>query len=114
MRIKIRGLRDSLGVPMEPDYIEPEVIYDIYGDQIRSYEYAYDTLSGWVHEDNIEKYILEDSTEVTGKDVEYFDGEKAYADDYDTLEYDGEYYTLCTIDDFIKYLDFGQTKGEDM
>ena len=89
------------------------VAYDIYGDEIHQFDLAYDTRDGWVHENNIEKYILDDSTEVTGKDVEYFDGEKAYADDYDTLEYDGEYYTLCTIDDFIDYLDFGKRQGVD-
>ena len=99
---------------MEPDYIEPYVIYDIYGDEIYWDESAFDTLEGWVHEDNASEWIVEQSEAIEEGGVTYFDGEVAWAGDYDTYLFDGEYYTEDTAIEFLEYIGFSRVKREDM
>ena len=56
MSTVVRGSRDSLGVPYEPDEEIP-LGRDYYDDPIYEGSYVYITPDGYLLEDNIDKYI---------------------------------------------------------
>lgn len=57
-------IRDSLGVPMEPNYEEP-ILKDIYGDDIYENSTVYINADGIVLEENLERYSNEYVEELT-------------------------------------------------
>lgn len=95
-----------------PDEVDEVEIYDIYGDEIYWDEYAFDTLEGWVHEDNATKWIVEQSEPIEEGTVTYFDGETAWAGDYYTYLFDEEYYSEDTAIEFLEHLGFEKVRGE--
>lgn len=57
-------IRDSLGVPLEPDYDEP-ILKDVYGDDIYENSTVYINADGIVLEENLERYSNEYVEELT-------------------------------------------------
>lgn len=57
-------IRDSLGVPQEPNYEEP-ILKDIYGDDIYENSTVYINADGIVLEENLERYSNEYVEELT-------------------------------------------------
>lgn len=57
-------IRDSLGVPQEPDYDEP-ILKDVYGDDIYKNDTVYLNFEGIVLEKNLERYSKEYVDELT-------------------------------------------------
>ena len=57
-------IRDSLGVPLEPDYDEP-ILKDVYGDDIYENSTVYINADGIVLEENLERYSKEYVGELT-------------------------------------------------
>ncbi|WP_034907333.1 YqaI family protein [Eremococcus coleocola] len=51
-------IRDSLGVPLEPEEETP-IGEDYYGDYIYDGDYIYNTPDGYVLESNVDRYIYE-------------------------------------------------------
>ena len=56
MSAVVRGSRDSLGVPIEPDEEIP-LGRDYYDDPIYEGSYVYITPDGYLLEDNIDQYV---------------------------------------------------------
>lgn len=56
--------RDSLGVPLEPDYDEP-ILNDVYGDDVYKNDTVYLNFEGIVLEKNLERYSKEYVDELT-------------------------------------------------
>lgn len=57
-------IRDSLGVPLEPDYDEP-ILKDVYGDDVYKNDTVYLNYEGIVLEKNLERYSKEYVDELT-------------------------------------------------
>ena len=57
-------IRDSLGVPQEPDYDEP-ILKDVYGDDIYENSTVYINAYGILLEENLERYSKEYVDELT-------------------------------------------------
>lgn len=57
-------IRDSLGVPLEPDYDEP-ILKDVYGDDVYKNDTVYLNYEGIVLEKNLERYSNEYVGELT-------------------------------------------------
>jgi hypothetical protein len=57
-------IRDSLGVPLEPDYDEP-ILKDVYGDDVYKNDTVYLNFEGIVLEKNLERYSKEYVDELT-------------------------------------------------
>lgn len=57
-------IRDSLGVPLEPDYDEP-ILKDYYGDDIYTNSTVYINSYGILLEENLERYSKEYVDELT-------------------------------------------------
>ena len=57
-------IRDSLGVPLEPDYDEP-ILKDVYGDDVYKNDTVYLNFEGIMLEKNLERYSKEYVDELT-------------------------------------------------
>lgn len=57
-------IRDSLGVPLEPDYDEP-ILKGVYGDDVYKNDTVYLNFEGIVLEKNLERYSKEYVDELT-------------------------------------------------
>lgn len=57
-------IKDSLGVPLEPEYAEP-VLTDLYGDDIYLNSTVYINADGLLLEENLERYTKEYVEELT-------------------------------------------------
>lgn len=105
-------IRDSLGVPLEPDYDEP-ILKDVYGDDIYENSTVYINADGIVLEENLERYSNEYVGELTAGEANEDLREVMLPSEYSEIIKEA---LLTWIEDngYAKFFDLQPKRGEDV
>ncbi|MDT2670122.1 YqaI family protein [Enterococcus dongliensis] len=105
-------IRDSLGVPQEPDYDEP-ILKDVYGDDIYENSTVYINADGIVLEENLERYSKEYVEELTAGEANEEIREAMLSSEYSKVIKEA---LLTWIEDngYTDYFGLQPKRGEDV
>lgn len=105
-------IRDSLGVPQEPNYEEP-ILKDIYGDDIYENSTVYINADGIVLEENLERYSNEYVEELTAGEADEELREAMLPSEYSEVVKEA-LLTWIVNNGYAKFFDLQPKRGEDI
>lgn len=105
-------IRDSLGVPQEPDYDEP-ILKDVYGDPIYKNDTVYLNYEGIVLEKNLERYSKEYVDELTAGEANEELREVMFPSEYSELIKEA-LLTWIIDNGYADYFGLQPKRGEDV
>lgn len=105
-------IRDSLGVPLEPDYDEP-ILKDVYGDDVYKNDTVYLNFEGIVLEKNLERYSKEYVDELTAGEANEELREVMLPSEYSEIIKEA-LLTWIVNNGYAKFFDLQPKRGEDI
>lgn len=105
-------IRDSLGVPLEPDYDEP-ILKDVYGDDVYKNDTVYLNFEGIVLEKNLERYSKEYVEELTAGEANEELREAMLPSEYSEVVKEA-LLTWIINNGYAKFFDLQPKRGEDI
>lgn len=105
-------IRDSLGVPLEPDYDEP-ILKDVYGDDVYKNDTVYLNFEGIVLEKNLERYSKEYVDELTAGEANEELREVMLPSEYSEVVKEAML-TWIVNNGYAKFFDLQPKRGEEL
>lgn len=106
------ALKDTLGVPLEPEYEEP-ILTDLYGDDIYPDSTVYTNGTELLLEENLERYSKEYVEELTGGEANEELREVMLPSEYSDLVKEA-LYAWISDNGYAKFFDLRPKRGADI